>query len=93
MALQELRSHKEAARFLGPPIKTEGQLVGNIEVGLDRSQVGFYFPVQGALHEGKLYVVATADKGDEWALRVVSLITSSPERGFTIVDNLSQEQN
>ena len=84
MALQKLRSHREAAPFLGPPIEARGQVQGEIKVNAAKSSANLAIPVQGSRHEGKLIVVATA-LGEDWTLHEVRLQVSKPERNFVIV--------
>ncbi len=84
MALQELRSHREAAQFLGSPIQAAGRLQGNVRTTNARSSANLVVPVQGEKHSGRLMVTATAE-GEDWTLHRVTLEVTKPKRSFTIV--------
>lgn len=84
MALQELRSNRDAALFLGPPVEAKGQIQGSFQINNSASNADLTIPVQGAIHKGALHVVATA-VGDEWTLETVVLQVRDPQRRFVIV--------
>lgn len=84
MAMQELRSNREANDILGPPIQPVGRMQANFTLGKVSSHANLTIPVQGTRAQGRLVVFATA-AGDDWTLRTVTLNAGKPPRNLVIV--------
>ncbi|MEZ5397520.1 MAG: cytochrome c oxidase assembly factor Coa1 family protein [Bryobacterales bacterium] len=84
MALQELRSHREANEALGSPITAEGQIQGSWQRTGPRTVATYSVPVQGSRRTGRLLVQATAF-GDDWTLERVTLQLRGPPGSIVII--------